>query len=61
MSSGNKFRKFIKENLLLLTVIPLIVSFHWGWLQLQKNEKLVPPDQRKDLPIMIVINWMFGL
>lgn len=50
-----KLMIFCRENVVLLTGVPLIVAVHWGWSKLQQNPALVPENQRKELPIVSVI------
>lgn len=54
MTFPEKVSKFCKRNVVALTLVPLIVGIHWGWDRLQDNPIFVRPDERKELPIIIV-------
>ncbi|VEN38849.1 unnamed protein product [Callosobruchus maculatus] len=62
--SGAKIGKWINDNIVFLVGIPLIIGVHYGWLKLQENPRLVPPDQRKGLPLVEIFqrgkNALFG-
>lgn len=52
--SGGKLGKFVNDNLVWIVGIPMIIGFHYGWQKLQEVPYLVPPSQKKDLPIIEV-------
>lgn len=54
MSFIEKVTKFCKHNVVVLTLVPLIVGIHWGWYRLQELPYLVKPEDKKELPIVIV-------
>lgn len=54
MSLSGKVTKFCQRNAVMLTVVPLIVGVHWGWYKLQQMPYLVKPEDKKELPIVLV-------
>lgn len=54
MSVGKKFSQFCQRNIVMLTLVPIIFGIHWTWSQLQNVPYLVKPEEKKELPIIIV-------
>lgn len=52
--AGNKIKNFIVNNSVAIVMIPTVIGLHWGWNEIQHNDKFVKPSERKELPIMIV-------
>lgn len=46
--------RFLKKYILTIVTVPLIVALHYGWLEIQKNDVLVPDNKKSDLPIVVV-------
>lgn len=51
---ANKIKNFIVNNSVAIVMIPTVIGLHWGWNEIQHNDKFVKPSERKELPIMIV-------
>lgn len=52
---GPKFgriQEFMKRNMVMLVMVPIIIGFHVGWQKLQDNEMFVPKKQKRDLPVI---------
>lgn len=49
-----RLKNFTKRNIVLVVVIPMMVSVHWAWAQLQEVEQFVPKHERRELPIFKV-------
>lgn len=47
-------RNFMKNKMGSVVIIGMIVAGHYGWLYLQQNDALVPPEERKGFPLPIV-------
>lgn len=54
MGFGKKVLIYMQENVVLLSGAAIIVATHWGWSKLQENPALVPENEKKDLPVIIV-------
>ncbi|XP_044730600.1 uncharacterized protein LOC123293760 [Chrysoperla carnea] len=53
--SANKIKNFIINNSVAIVMIPTVIGLHWGWNEIQHNDKFVKPSERKELPIMIIL------
>lgn len=58
-SGGSKLIKFINKNLLVIVCVPLIVSIHYTWMLIQRNPKLVPKQDYKELPVITVRKYQY--
>jgi len=47
-----KFSRFVKKNVVMIIMLPVIGGIHWGWLKLQEIEKFVSKEQKRELPII---------
>lgn len=54
MSLKNKFVRFCNDNIVLIVCIPLLIGVHWTWTKVQENPLLVPPKDKKELPLFAV-------
>lgn len=54
MSFLEKIATFCKNNVVILTSVPLIIAVHWAWLKIQDVPYLVPPSEKRDLPVLTV-------
>lgn len=55
MGSGvGRAREFMRRNIVMIVMVPVLVGLHYGWQKLQDVEMFVPKEQRRDLPIMQV-------
>lgn len=43
--------QFMKKNLVVLIMVPMIVGAHYGWYKLQQVDALVSQEERNKLPI----------
>lgn len=50
----SSLRDFIKNNRVLIVMIPAIIGIHVGWNMVQNNEIFVDEKDRKELPIVVV-------
>ncbi|XP_044745351.1 uncharacterized protein LOC123307197 [Coccinella septempunctata] len=56
-NSPDKFgavKGFVNRNLVLIVMVPMLITLHWGWFTLQKNPNLVDQSNRKN-PFDIVM------
>lgn len=51
-----KMSNFARKNMVILVMGPLIIGLHWGWQQLQNDERFVGKHERRELPIVEVFN-----
>ena len=49
-----KCSKFVKRNIVMIVMVPVLVSMHWGWMKLQDVEKFVAPHEKRELPLLSV-------
>ncbi|XP_026480461.1 uncharacterized protein LOC113386919 [Ctenocephalides felis] len=49
----SSLRDFIKNNRVLIVMIPAIIGIHVGWNMVQNNEIFVDEKDRKELPIVV--------
>lgn len=55
MGAGvGRAREFVRRNIVMIVMVPVLVSLHYGWQKLQDVEVFVPKEQRRDLPIIEV-------
>ncbi|KAK4316062.1 hypothetical protein Pmani_012767 [Petrolisthes manimaculis] len=47
-----RVREFIRRNMVMVVMLPVIVGLHYGWHKLQGVEMFVPKEDRRDLPIV---------
>ncbi|XP_068223148.1 probable RNA-directed DNA polymerase from transposon BS [Palaemon carinicauda] len=55
-----RFREFMKRNMVIVIMVPVIVGFHYGWQKLQENEKFVPKRLKRDLPVIEGAKYLEG-
>ena len=54
-SEPTRIQKFIKRNMVVIVMVPVIVGLHLGWMLIQNNEKFVKKHEKRDLPIIEVL------
>lgn len=54
--SKAKLAKWLNDNIVMITGIPLIIGIHYGWTKLQDIPYLVDQSQKKEMPIVAVSN-----
>lgn len=54
MSYRKKLLQFWDKNAVVLVTVPLLIAVHWTWMKLQDVPYLVKPEDKRDLPIIIV-------
>ncbi|KAK3864014.1 hypothetical protein Pcinc_030275 [Petrolisthes cinctipes] len=47
-----RVREFIRRNMVMVVMVPVLVGLHYGWHKLQEVEMFVPKEDRRDLPIV---------
>nr|CAD7444807.1 unnamed protein product [Timema bartmani] len=55
MSPAVRLFAFLNRNIVAVVMIPSIVLIHWGWLKLQDVEALVKKEEKKDLPVLLIM------
>lgn len=53
-------REFLRRNMVLVVMIPVLFGVHYGWQKVQEIEVFVPKQQRRDLPV-VEVSRMFTL
>lgn len=56
MSIIKKVLNFCNENTVAITGVGILIGIHWVWDRLQRVPQLVPEKDRRELPIIEVIN-----
>lgn len=49
-----RIREFMKRNMVMIVMVPVMVGLHYGWQKIQDVEAFVPKNQRRDLPVLEV-------
>ncbi|KAK8382727.1 hypothetical protein O3P69_015509 [Scylla paramamosain] len=53
MGTGmGRAREFLRRNVVLVVMVPVLVGVHFGWQKIQDIEMFVPKQQRQDLPVI---------
>lgn len=53
MGTGmGRVREFLRRNVVLVVMVPVLVGVHFGWQKIQDIEMFVPKQQRQDLPVI---------
>lgn len=60
-SFQSKFSRFVKKNVVMIVMLPIIGGIHWGWIRIQEVEKFVPKTEKRELPILEVIQQFLHL
>lgn len=47
-----RIREFMKRNMVMIVMVPVMVGLHYGWQKIQDVEAFVPKNQRRDLPVL---------
>lgn len=58
LSWQQRLSKFTKRNVVVLVVVPMLVTLHWGWAKLQNVEQFVPKEEKRELPIISVCSFL---
>ncbi|CAG2057062.1 unnamed protein product [Timema podura] len=58
MSPAVRLFAFLNRNIVAVVMIPSIVLIHWGWLKLQDVEALVKKEEKKDLPVLLAVEYL---
>lgn len=45
-------REFLRRNMVLVVMVPVLLGVHYGWQKVQDVEMFVPKQQRRDLPVI---------
>lgn len=45
-------REFLRRNIVLVVMVPVLFGVHYGWQKVQDVEVFVPKQQRRDLPVI---------
>lgn len=56
MSSLGRLKVFIKDNMLLVVMLPGIAGIHWAWQKIQEKDVFVAPHERREFPPITVNN-----
>lgn len=49
-----RVREFLKRNMVVIVMVPVLIGVHYGWQKLQDIEMFVPKQQHRDLPVIQV-------